>query len=227
MATEILNITYAPAVNVFYVVRNPLNDQVLDHSDATFKALGSATTPGLAATEKSAFGGVGESGYQASLDLDDVNATPTVMQFLIEAYIRAGGSVNLANDTLLDTGEICVASGSRVSASPGSVAPGYVVRVGMNVTATDGSNVQLYAWVERDGQPVTVDGECLFECYAYGGTVAQWEVDSVTENAIGQYEATRALPNFTNNTKYLLRATITVGTTELVGQWDLPVIGGA
>lgn len=229
MATEVFRITDAPGKNVFFVFWNAAG-QVLDHADHTFKALGSATTPGLAATEVTNKGGVNESSYEASLNLTYVNATPAIAAFNVEAYRRAGGSVDLAADLLLDSEEIRVAAAVLAVGSVGEVIHGYTVRCGFNVTSTEGDHAQVYAWLEKDGKPATLAGTetCQFNCYEYSGSVDKFpSAAGVTPSANGQFERTVDLPAFQDDTEYLLIATVTIGAITVVGQDALVVVGGA
>ena len=227
MATEVLQTTDAPSNNVYFALWNT-SGNVFDFSDNTFKALGSATTPYVAATENTNQGGVNESGYRASVNLANVNSTPAVAVYIVEAYRRLGGSPALTTDVMLARTEMRVANGTIVAGGgPGDVLTGYAVKVGMNVTSTAGDEAQLYAWVEFNGQPVIVSGTCVFSCYEYGGTVAQWTESGVANNAIGQFETVKATPNFNDDVKYLLQAAITIGSVTITGQEAFPVIGGA
>lgn len=232
MASEILDITHAPSKNVYFVLRNPLDDKVLDHADGLFDTLGAATTPGLAATEKSAFGGVSQSGYQASLNLALVNSSPLVKQFFIEAYERAGGSQNLAADLHLGTAEMRVASGELViGGSPGTIMPGFVVKCCMNLTSTTGDEVQLTAWVERNGVPAALDpaDECTFDCFEHTSGLSQFSgpTDPVNPNSENIFEDTFSPTEFSDNTGYTLIATVTIGGAMITGQEFFPCVGSA
>lgn len=229
MATEVLKVTDTAGLNIYFVVWNDAG-QVFDFSDNSFKALSAPpTTPYVAATEKTDLGGVGISSYRANLNLVNVNPLPSVMVLTIEAYRRAGGSPAITTDVCIGDGELRVAAGSVVAeGSPGDVTSGYVVKVGGNVESTTGDYLQLYAWIELHGQPVVIAGGCVFAAYANGSTVAQWTESSVANNAIGQFECRKHLPNLTDDNKYLFRATITTtsGSVVLVGQDAIPAIGG-
>lgn len=225
MATEVLQTTDAPSNNVYFALWNT-SGNVFDFADNTFKALSAPpTTPYVAATENTGQGGVSESGYRASVNLANVNNTAAAAAYIVEAYRRLGGSPAIATDVLLARGEIRVAGGELVTG--GSSGTGYVVKVGMAVTSTAGDLVKVWAWVELHGQPVTLDGTCVFECFEAGTILDQWSLAAVNENAIGQWEAEVEDPGFADDTKYLLRATITVGAVTLIGQEALPVIGSA
>lgn len=234
MASELLQISDAPGNVDYFVVRNAAGE-VLDHDDDTFKALGDATEPELIATEETDFGGVNESLYEATLDLADVNSGLAIAQFWIDVYRRAGGSVDLDADLLLETVEIRVADGRLVTGSVGDFLPGYLVKVGFNVTSTIGDYAQLYAWLEFNGQPVTVTGStCIFRAYIYGAAVPNFEhpdeaeeEDPIEPNAIGQFEYLKHLPGLEDDNKYLIRASITIGDVTIVGQEAIPCIGGA
>lgn len=228
MATEVLQTTDAPGNNVYFTLWDT-SGNVFDFADNTFKLLSAPpTTPYVAATENTGQGGVNESGYRASVNLANVNSTPAVAAVIVEACRRLGGSPALTTDLMLARSELRIANGTiATGGGPGDVLSGYVVKVGMNVTATIGDYAQLYAWVEYNGQPVVVDGTCVFSCFEYGATVAQWTESAVGENIIGQFELLKHLPNFDDDKKYLLRAAITIGSLVITGQDAFPVIGAA
>jgi hypothetical protein len=229
MSTEVLRITDAPGNAVFFVVWNAAG-QVLDQADNTFRALGSATTPGLAASENTNKGGVLESAYEASQNLAYLNSTPAILAFNIEAYRRAGGTVNLANDLLLDSQEFRVAASVLTEGSIGEVIHGYTVRCGFNVTSTAGTTLQLYAILEKDGKPVTLAGTetCVFTCYEFTETLVKFPSPAaVTPTANGQFETTVTNPALVDDTEYILKATITIGAVTVTGTEILVVVGGA
>ena len=231
MATDKLLICDVPAGNVYFLVWNAAR-QILDWSDHTFKAPGSVTTLALAATEDTNGGGVSESAYYASLDLSYLNTTPAIGFFWVDAYRRAGGSPSLAADLLLDTAQLKVA-GSRIVADGGAgdIPPGYVVRVGMNVTSTAGDHVQVYASVQYHGQPVTlgVGDTCVFDCIEYSTGLSQFSggTTAVGPAASNQFEKTVDNPNFTDDVEYYLKATVVIGGVTLYGEDHFPVIGSA
>lgn len=229
MATEQLRVPNTPAKTVKFVIRN-VDDEVLDHADHVFRSLGTATTPGLATTEVAAFGGANQSVYRAELDLDYLNTSPAVEVFYVEAYEQVGGAFDLSTALLRDSIEWRVAGGSLVFfGSPGDIVPGYVVRLGMNVTNTDGDFVQCYAWVEFHGQPVTlgVGDTCSFDCFEYDTELSQFDGGTAPAgpNANNHFEATVAEPNFQDNVCYTLKAVVVLQGVTLYGQRDMPVVG--
>lgn len=230
MTSELLNVYDVPGNNVFFCIWNAAG-QILDHADQTFKALAAPpTTPGLAATEVTDKGGVNESAYEVALNLANVNATPAIAAFRVEAYRRAGGSVNLANDLLLGSDDIRVAASVLASGSVGEVLHGYSVLVNMNVTSTAGDEIQLIAILLNNGKPVTLAGTetCVFECYEFSETVVKFPSPSaVTPTANGQFEAIVEDPALTDDCEVILKATITIGAITVSGSAPFVIVGGA
>lgn len=101
MATELLEVTEISGLNVYFVITRTSDNYVLDFSDQTFKAVGSATTPYIAATPTTVGAGYGNSRYQASLNLAYVSNTLAAVDVIATAYIRAGGSPALSTDAAL------------------------------------------------------------------------------------------------------------------------------
>lgn len=232
MATEKLKGTDAPGNNVYFVVWNAAG-QVLDFSDNTFKALGSATTPYVAATEVANRGGVDESGYEASLDLANVNATPAIAVFEVEVYRRLGGSPAVATDVCLGNGEMRVALSSIVlHGSPGDIIPGYVVKCAFNVTSTAGNEIELVAWAEYQGNVVDLDpaDDCSFDLFQFGGGVSSLggPTTPVNPNAVtNQFEDTVAGLTLVAETSYSLQATATIGGVTINAQGNFQMIGSS
>lgn len=101
MADENFAFQAAAGQTLYFVVWNALGTQVLDLNDDTFKALGSATTPHLAATERTDFGGTSYSLYSATLDLSRISSTSTAVPCLLVIQQQAGGSPAPATDSVL------------------------------------------------------------------------------------------------------------------------------
>ncbi|MES2793205.1 MAG: hypothetical protein V4719_26585 [Planctomycetota bacterium] len=231
MATDLQVISDLAGGNVYYVVWNAAR-QLLDWSDHTFKSAGSATTKGLVGTESTDGGGAIESAYIASIDLAYLNATPAIAAFWVDAMRRTGGAINLAADLLLDTQQVKVSAGSIVAnGSPGDIPPGYVVKVGMNVTSTAGNFVQVYAAVTFNGQPVTLgeDDTCVFDCFEFETELSQFGggTDPVGPASSNQFETIVANPNFVDDCEYNLKATVVISGVTLRGEDFFPVIGSA
>lgn len=229
MAIDKLLAHDTPAGNVYFVVWNAAR-QLLDWTDHEFESAGTATTVGLAATESTTGGGVGESAFLADLDLAYLNTSPAIALFHVDAMRRVGGSQNLSADLRLGTKELKVAA-SRIVAdgSPGDVMPGYVVKVGMNVTSTAGDHVQVYAHVLFNGQPVTLgeDDTCVFDCIEFSSGVSQFSggTDPVGPADSNQFETTVDDPNFQDDCEYYLKATVVLNGVTLYGEDSFPVIG--
>lgn len=101
MATELLQIKEISGLNVYFVVLRPSDGYVLDFSDNTFKALGSATTPYTNATASTTGAGYGNSYYRATIDLQYLSSTLAAVDCVAVAYLRAGASPNLSTDHTL------------------------------------------------------------------------------------------------------------------------------
>lgn len=231
MATDKLLVHDTPAGNVYFVVWNAAR-QILDWNDHTFKSSGSATTIGLAATENTAGGGATESAFLADLDLQYLNTSPAIALFFVDAMRRVGGSPSLSADLRLGTKELKVAA-SRIVAdgSPGDVMPGYVVKVGMNVTSTLGDHLQVYAHVLFNGQPVAlgVGDTCEFDCFEFDSGISQFGggTDPVGPAASNQFETVVDNPNLQDDCEYYLKATVVLNGVTLYGEDSFPVIGAA
>lgn len=232
MATESLQITDVAGGNVYFSIWKSAAAEVFDFDDNTFKALGSAVEPFVAATEVSGRGGVGDSGYHAGVDLADINNTPAIAVYVVEAYRRLGGSPALTTDLLLSTGELRIAAGSLVaSGSPGDVVSGYVVKCCMALTSTEGDEVQLWAWVEKNGVPITLDAgdECSFDCFEHTSGLSQFSgpTTAVNPSAVNLFEDVFTPTEFADNTGYTLQATAVIGGVTIVGQESFPCVGSS
>jgi hypothetical protein len=228
MATETLKILDATGGNVYFTLTNSAGQ--FQDSDNAFKVLASCTAPGKAATEFVSEGGVGQSAFRASLDLSHVNATPAIIAYTVEAYRRLGGSPAPLTDLSLGADEIRVALSSRVtSGSPGDVVPGLVVKLGMTVDGVEGDNALCWAWVEYQGQPVSLGGgdTCVFDCFEGSTDISQFmgPTTAVNPQTNGQFYCVVPAPAFLDGKEYLLTATIVLSGVTLSGQEAIPALG--
>ncbi len=230
MATEPIVTVDSPGETTYISVFNSLG-QVYDFhvSRRLFRALAGSLTPGVAATEDTDMGGIGESGYTANLDLALINNGPVVGVYTVQFMQQLGGSMAPGSDMLIGSTQIRVAGGTLlVEGSAGDTIPGYSIKLGMNVTSTLGNEVQLYAWVEYQGRPVTlgVDDTCVFTCFEHTSGVSKWDpTDPVNPAASNQFETAVSNPAFQDDTEYLLKAEIVFNGVTLNGQDSFPIIG--
>eukprot|EP00913_Durusdinium_trenchii_P028459 g26687.t1 len=123
--------------------------QVLDFNDNTFKAIASATTPYLTATERTGMGGTRTS-YQADLDLSEVNNTPTLAEYVVMAFDNASPA-----DTDNPVGNplaIQVRFAEEINGNS------FVeVHTEVSVKSTSGTTAQVTAWLEHNGQKIDLD----------------------------------------------------------------------
>lgn len=149
---------------------------VFDFNDNTFKAIGSATTPYVAATERTAMGGTGDSAYQAAITLENINNTALAKRYIVKAYTQAGGSPADTDDaisegTIVNGGELTIQAG-EIGEQP------IVVQAEISVKATAGSTAQVSCWLERAGR--------LLEVSTLGGTAFTAATsDTITSNGHG------------------------------------------
>lgn len=222
MATEVLQTTDAAGNNVYFAIWNT-SGNVFDFNDNTFKALGSATTPYVAATENTGQGGVSESGYRASVNLSNINSTLTVAAYIAEAYRRLGGSPVLTTDVLLAREEMRVSNGTlTIDGSSGQV----VCECDISVRTTAGVDADLVAWLERDGQRVVLAaGSCSITVTEKDSGVDQWTVTDAAPNADGVFEMSKNLPAFTSDRIYIVKVSITENGTTWVTYHSFKPIG--
>ena len=97
MSTLNHEITYTPGVNVYARVWAPHSANVLDFADYTFKAIGSATTPYQALTERSGIS-TNSSRYTGAIDLASLAANLAVVEGSLIYYQRIGGAPDPAAD---------------------------------------------------------------------------------------------------------------------------------
>ena len=215
MATEVANTTDAPGNNVYFIVLNTAC-LVFDFADNTFKLLSAPpTTPYVAATEKTTGGGVNESRYVADINLANINNTPAIGVYIIEAYRRLGESPAIATDLFLGSVEVRVALGNLAAAgSPGTVVNGYVLKCAFNVTSTAGNAIECVAWAEFQGNVVALDpaDDCAFDLFQFGGSVSALggpTTPIAPNTGTNQFEDTVSGLTLVAETSYALQATAT------------------
>lgn len=170
--------------------------RVFDFSDGAFTTLGGATTPYVAATERTEMDGTSYSGYQVSVDLSAVNDTPTAKRYTLKWYANASPAD--ADVAIADGGEIIVQASEL-----GELA--LIAQPELSVKSTAGTTAQVSLWLERGGQMISVG--------SVGGTVFTAATDDViTSTAHGLSDDDRVLLT----TSDTLPAGLSAGTAYFV-----------
>lgn len=192
-----------------------------------FVAIGTGTTPYVAATEEGGHIGANKSRYVASLNLAQINPALSPMRTVLTWYSRLGGSPAPATDTWLGSSDFYVMNGERVesSAALGAFSIGFDA-----VLNTAGTSLTMTARLRYKGK-VVVDGSatCVITCRPFGSDVLQFTnpgSGSLTQaRADGSFEATQATPGFASNTEYVYTVTIVYAGVTFTESFTLPVIG--
>lgn len=219
---------YTTGSNLYLVVTRLSDGYVLDFSDNTFKSAG-WTTPYQTFSSIRVLG-AGESIYTSDLDLDDVNASLTVMNVVVTVLLRSGGSPEMTTDArLTEPYAFRVAGGVNLDdLVPGNTAH---VEVTANITSNDGTAFHATArLVNPDGTTVeiaTIDptATCEFDVTmdattSGGNRSAIIDADTATvgdANSDNVFEWQEANPNFTAMRGFLCKATIVSGGTTYEG----------
>jgi hypothetical protein len=208
MATETLAVQAASALNVYFTLRNSAGNY-FDWHDNTFKALASATTPYLTATERIAKAGAAWSVYVADLDLAEVAPNLAIVNCVAQAWRRSGGSPDLAVDTPISESVAIVAQWERLGPLP------IEAKVRLATRTTAGTQIELMAWLESEGIRVplhTLDSSatCTVDVLMRGNT-SQFSLNSAAMGSVTTghcFEPTYSNPNFTADRIY--RANVTI-----------------
>lgn len=168
MATERFTYDGVASLNAYLRIHNTAG-LVLDYSDNTFKALGSATTPNATMTEVAAAGGTGFSRYYVDVDLSLLNDTGDRQFF----------SASVCDNASPAASDVAVSGSVDFAVQFAQMGVAEVVAQGeVNVKSTAGSTAQVTAWLEHGGNSIDVGTN--------GGTVFTAAVsDTCTSTAHG------------------------------------------
>lgn len=149
MTTEtIISPQYTESVNIYARIFNAAG-LVFDFADNTFKAIGSATTGYVVASELTAMGGTGKSCYSVSVNLANVNNTGAIGRYTLKFYERAGASP--ADTDAAISGEL------SLTVRFGSLGEKEVLaQAEISVKSTEGVACQITAWLEHGGEKIDV-----------------------------------------------------------------------
>lgn len=225
MSTETLKVQHTAGKNVYASVWDATG-QVLDHADNTFKALASATTPGIALTERTNEGGVGKSAYTGSLDLAAVNKGPTATGYSLSFYERAGGSPAPLTDAVLTYPYVFTVQCAEIGDFPISVEfmPCF--------TTTAGTTVRIAAKILRAGKIVPVatldpTATLALAVREFGAGADLFTVAATTVGADHVFEMTQASPGYTADRLYKYTATLVQNGVTLTSfdKTFIPILG--
>ena len=213
MATQLIRRLHDAGLNVYFCVNNA-TAQFFDFSDDTFKALGSCTTPYIAATERTGVAGTGKSYYDATLDLADVHAGVTPLAVTITAFEQAGASPDPATDAVISQ-----PAGESVQRGDVIIVP-VEAQFRICVKSTAGTMIQVSTWLETGGAPVplfTLDpaATCTVTLTLFGTDIPVITIVTGVGSAdfvlsdLGRFEAEYPNPNFTADRIYVADLTIT------------------
>lgn len=202
MATIPLFVERTAGQTVYFTLWNSAG-QVFDFDDNTFKAVGSAVTPALAATERTGPGG-SVSHYTANLDLADVHMGGNVLRLWVAAFQQVGGSPAPATDTTLTIPE----SQRLLDIQFAEQGIGQLrLEVAPAFTTTAGLEMRLRAALTRNGVKVPL------ETYDAAATLALavreqgagsdlFTISATTVGADGLFDLDQADPEFTSDRVY-------------------------
>jgi hypothetical protein len=198
--------------------------KLFDFDDDTFKTRGSGTTPYVVASVLTS-AGTGRSLYGATVDLAAINPTGSLTTYFVAAYEQAGGSPDAATDRQIDSGLMTVQFGAEDQREVKVIVEGTI----------DGSDIELQAWLEIDGQLADLDtiddaATCDIQLWEHDAGSYVFQVDDADDAAFAlsanqtnhfEFLKTSVIAEGLDNSSAFLRCTI----TENGNAWsvDLPV----
>jgi hypothetical protein len=212
-------VDYTESKNVYAVIWNR-SGSVFDFSDNTFKALASATTPYVAATEQTSSGGVGQSGYAITVTLANIHKTLETGRFDITLYERAGGSPAPLTDTAISSRSPFVIQAGEIGED----------RLGVEFcpcfTTTSGTAMRALVTITRNGKPIniyTLDNAatCTVTAREHGAGSDLYTTSATTVSSNGDFAITQSNPNYVSDRAY--QHTFSVSVNGTATTFRLPV----
>ncbi len=206
--------------------------QVLDFNDNTFKAIGSATAPYLAATERTGINGAGKSSYTVDLDLSHVNTSAVYRQYLVKWYTG-----NTPATTINPVKSETIFAVENANAS--LFGRNFLVNGEISVKSTAGDAAQMSLWLEDNGVLVPLATLSPLEGAAVTGQIVARQfgsgVNAFTQNFVAgdlinnvfekEYNPSPGNAIFSNDRQYDFSGTITVNGRAFTGEIRRVVIG--
>lgn len=224
MATRDLRRMDDAGLTGYFVIYQSGSANVYDFADQTFKALGAATTPYVAATERTGICGTGKSYYDASINLSQIHPGVAAFGITILFFEQLGGAPAPATDTPRSQPvSLTIQSGDEI------VVP-VDVQFRCCAKSTSGTEIQVLAWLQAGQVPVdlaTLDpaATCTATIYLYGSSIPVITLDSeFALNTLSQFEAEYSNPNFTADRLYTVELAIVTGGVTYTARRTFTVI---
>ena len=209
MATQRLRKQWTAGLNLYFAVWRSSDNKIFDFDDNTFKTVGSATTPSLAASEVTNPGGSAKSHYTASLDLALIAAGLAPVDVFVQPYQRLGGSPAPLTDTALGD-PVCQ------TIRFGMINPFLTCKWAPSLRRELNQFIGSIT-IEADGQPVALSGVTATMTIrgvvsTIGDAAANWYPDlDGTVTAAGRVEFSRVNPGFEGDRAYNVRWSVVDG----------------
>lgn len=207
MATEAFWTKHTNGKTVYFRfldLSTPASPLGFDFSDGTWKALGTETTPKLAATEIAAAGDANESLYAATQDLATLYSSAAAKEFVVQSVD------DLATDEVIGESAIVIAAGVLV---PNTITEGRLAEL-------DAANLPadvdaILADTGTDGVVLATDSVDAAALAADAVAEIQSGLSTLTAQQVWEY-VTRTLSSYIDGA-YTLTCTVTDGTDPISG----------
>jgi hypothetical protein len=202
--------------------------QVWDFTAEVFRALSAAANFSLALTPD----GTENSYYVGTVDLATLNATALPVDYVLQTFEQPGGSPDLA-DLKLASAPFTVQLADEVATTP-------TVEPVLDVTI-DGTDIELTAWLETDGQLVDLDtfaasATCDVQLREHSAGAVVFQVDdadnaafALSVNVANHFEMTVAavITSALDDSSCYLRVTIVENGNTWVKDYPCAIFGGS
>nr|AKH48437.1 hypothetical protein [uncultured marine virus] len=227
MATKTITLSHEAGQTCWLAIFNQAG-QVWDFTAGIFRSLASAANFSLALTPDA----TETSYYQATVDLATLNATAAPINYVLQAFEQPGGSPDLADLKLISTG-FTVQLSAEVAKTP-------TVEPVLDVTI-DGTDIELTAWLETDGQLVDLDtfdsaATCDVQLREHSAGAVVFQVDdadnvafALSANVANHFEMTAAtvITSALDDSSGYLRVTIVENGNTWVRDYPCAIFGGS
>lgn len=201
---------HTAGADIYFRIYNS-DGEVFDFDDDTFKALGSATTPYIVATEQPDADGTGRSDYAAEIDTALISDGSIPAEFRIKYFDNATPAA----------GDLAI--GGTTFRIPELATEIYECHAEGALLTTAGNEIRITAWLTYNGQtlPVT-SGTCSIAIREHSASSDLLVLNSASPDVLGRFEFTQSNPGFTDDRLYMARITITVSAVPRMS--DSPMV---
>lgn len=227
MANKTITLAHEASQTVWAGIFNA-SGQVWDFTAETFRALASAANFSLALTPD----GTQTAYYQGTIDLSTLNATALPVTYTLQLFEQSGGSAALSDLKLVGE-RFTVQFSQEVERIP-------IVEPVLDVTV-DGSDIELTAWLESDGQLVDLDtydssATCDVQLREHSAGAVVFQVDdadaaafALSANVANHFEMTKSavIASGLDDSSCYLRVTIVENGNTWVKDYPCAVFGGS